>query len=136
MYMCCVYSCMKRNLSATNPFLSSQSRTFSVNCTFVNGKIAAQMNAWSGTSCGTGEKCGYKVIGRCGGVRVFPGVNRFTLNTLPPPSLPFPNTHTHTHRSQARLPMKSKAHTPLLCTTMLMTLPWPLLPLALAAVLL
>ena len=88
---------MKRNLSATNPFLSSQSRTFSVNCTFVNGKIAAQMNAWSGTSCGTGEKCGYKVIGRCGGVRVFPGVNRFTLNTLPPPSLPFPNTHTHTH---------------------------------------
>ena len=88
MYMCCVYPCMKRNLSATNPLLSSQSRTFSVNCTFVNGKIAAQMNAWSGTSCGTGEKCRYKVTGRCGGVTVFLGVNRFTLASP---------IHTHTH---------------------------------------
>ena len=58
--------CVLLHEEKLNPLLSSQCRTFSVNCTFVNGKIAAQMNAWSGTSCGTGEKCGYKVIGRCG----------------------------------------------------------------------
>ena len=59
--LCLVAACW--TLAASYPIHASckLTWTFSVNCTFVNGKIAAQMNAWSGTSCGTGEKCGYKI---------------------------------------------------------------------------
>jgi len=58
---CMVAACW--TLAASYPIHASckLTWTFSVNCTFVNNKIATQMNTWSGTNCDSGEKCRYKI---------------------------------------------------------------------------
>ena len=92
-----------------DPLLFSQPRTFSVNCTFVSGKIAAQMNAWSGTSCGTGEECRYKVTERC---EVVQDPNLSGSEPLHPCLLPFSHVHTHQITSQSANEIKGTHTTP------------------------